>query len=88
MNRIEKLLIMTSVAVVAVVAVGSVCTDVDGENLNFERGSAGWKLPPAYSVRKGDGLNGTSFGSAAEKTGARTIKISLAPNEPALYRIK
>ena len=28
------------------------------------------------------------FGSAAEKTGSRTIKISLAPNEPALYRIK
>lgn len=28
------------------------------------------------------------FGTAAQKTGARTIKISLAPNEPALYRIK
>jgi hypothetical protein len=28
------------------------------------------------------------FGSAAEKTGSRTINISLAQNEPALYRIK
>ena len=28
------------------------------------------------------------FGPAAEKTGVRTVKISLAPNEPALYRIK
>ena len=28
------------------------------------------------------------FGPAAEKTGARTLKISLAPNEPAFYRIK
>ena len=27
------------------------------------------------------------FGAAAEKTGPRTLKISLAPNEPALYRI-
>ena len=27
------------------------------------------------------------FGAAAEKTGPRTLRISLAPNEPALYRI-
>ena len=27
------------------------------------------------------------FGAAAEKTGPRTLKISLAPNEPALYKI-
>ena len=31
---------------------------------------------------------GSEFGSAAEKTGARTLAVSLAPNEPALYRIK
>ena len=29
-----------------------------------------------------------AFGPAAEKTGPRTLKVSLAPNEPALYRIK
>ena len=28
------------------------------------------------------------FGPAAEKTGTRTMRISIAPNEPALYRIK
>ena len=28
------------------------------------------------------------FGPAAERTSARTIRISLAPNEPALYKIK
>ena len=28
------------------------------------------------------------FGPAAEKTSTRTMSISLAPNEPALYRIK
>ena len=28
------------------------------------------------------------FGHAAEKTDVRTVKISLAPNEPALYRIR
>ena len=27
------------------------------------------------------------FGPAADKTGERTFKVSLAPNEPALYRI-
>ena len=31
-----------------------------GENLDFERGSVGWNLPPAYSVKKGVGMNGTS----------------------------
>ena len=56
----KKLLIMTCVAVLAVLAVGSACADVDGENLNFERGSAGWKLPPAYSVRTGEGVNATA----------------------------
>ena len=29
-----------------------------------------------------------AFGPAATKTGARTLKVSLAPNEPAFYRIK
>ena len=29
-------------------------------NLDFERGDEGWKLPPAYSVAKGAGMNGTS----------------------------
>ena len=28
------------------------------------------------------------FGPAAAKTGARTLSVSLAPNEPAFYRIK
>jgi len=32
---------------------------LDGANLNFERGADGWKLPPAYSVRAGEGLNAT-----------------------------
>ena len=32
---------------------------LDGANLNFERGADGWKLPPAYSVRDGEGLNAT-----------------------------
>ena len=29
-----------------------------------------------------------AFGPAAEKTGDRTLKVSLAPNEPALYRVR
>ncbi|MBR2838803.1 MAG: hypothetical protein IKE55_08475 [Kiritimatiellae bacterium] len=29
-------------------------------NLDFERGEEGWRLPPAYSVAKGAGMNGTS----------------------------
>ena len=29
-----------------------------------------------------------AFGPAAERTGACRLKVSLAPNEPALYRIK
>ena len=29
-----------------------------------------------------------AFGPAAEKTGKRTLKVSLAPNEPALYRVR
>ena len=29
-----------------------------------------------------------AFGPAAEKTGQRTLKVSLAPNEPALYKIR
>ena len=29
-------------------------------NLDFERGGEGWWLPPAYSVAKGVGMNGTS----------------------------
>lgn len=29
-----------------------------------------------------------AFGPAAEKSGARTLNVSLAPNEPALYRIR
>ena len=29
-------------------------------NLDFERGAEGWRLPPAYSVAKGAGMNGTS----------------------------
>ena len=29
-------------------------------NLDFERGDEGWWLPPAYSVAKGVGMNGTS----------------------------
>ena len=33
---------------------------VYGENLNFERGDIGWKLPPAYSIRSGEGQNGTA----------------------------
>ena len=32
---------------------------LDGANLNFERGTDGWELPPAYSVRAGEGLNAT-----------------------------
>lgn len=29
-----------------------------------------------------------AFGPAAEKTGPRTLKVSLAPNEPALYKVR
>ena len=29
-------------------------------NLDFERGGEGWRLPPAYSVSRGAGMNGTS----------------------------
>ena len=29
-----------------------------------------------------------AFGPAAEKTGQRTLKVSLAPNEPALYKVR
>ena len=29
-----------------------------------------------------------AFGPAAVRTGARTLKVALAPNEPAFYRIK
>ena len=28
------------------------------------------------------------LGPAAQKTGARTLKVSLAPNQPAFYRLK
>ena len=31
---------------------------------------------------------GAEFGPAAEKTGARALSVSLAPNEPAFYRIR
>ena len=42
------------------VAPNVVHADIVGENLDFERGSAGWNLPPAYSVKKGAGMNGTA----------------------------
>ncbi len=29
-----------------------------------------------------------AFGPAAKKTGERTLKVSLSPNEPALYRVR
>ena len=31
-----------------------------GGMFNFERGAEGWQLPPAYSVVKGEGMNGTA----------------------------
>ena len=56
----KRLLAMACAVFEASVAVGVSTTDGDGENLNFERGSTGWKLPPAYSVKKGEGMNGTA----------------------------
>ncbi len=47
-------------AFVMTAASGVVHADGVGENLDFERGSVGWTLPPAYSVRKGAGMNGTA----------------------------
>ena len=56
----KRLLAMACAVFEASVAVGVSTTDGDGENLNFERGSTGWKLPSAYSVKKGEGMNGTA----------------------------
>jgi len=51
----------TACAAFVIAAVSSVVhADVVGENLDFERGGAGWNLPPAYSVKKGAGMNGTA----------------------------
>ena len=51
----------TACAAFVIAAVSAVVhADVVGENLDFERGSAGWNLPPAYSVQKGAGMNGTA----------------------------
>ena len=48
------------VAVVFVLAMVHAASAIDGANLNFERGDFGWSLPPAYSVMKGEGMNGTA----------------------------
>ena len=59
-KQCKGLAAMACVAFVATVASNVVYADGDVENLNFERGSIGWKLPPAYSVKKGAGMNGTA----------------------------
>ena len=38
----------------------AMCGAVAAEVFNFENGAAGWQLPPAYSVVKGEGMNGTA----------------------------
>ena len=55
-----RLLKTMGAAFMMTVAPNVVHADVVGENLDFERGSAGWNLPPAYSVKKGAGMNGTA----------------------------
>ena len=59
--------VIKSLAVACAVALGSGAAaaetsgrPVDGKMLNFERGDAGWKLKPNYSVAKGEGMNGTA----------------------------
>ena len=54
-------LLKTMGAVFATTAAATVVhADGVGENLDFVRGGEGWRLPPAYSVKKGAGMNGTS----------------------------
>lgn len=57
---VSAALALACAAFVATVASNVAYADVDVENLNFERGSAGWRLQPAYSVKKGAGMNGTA----------------------------
>ena len=61
MQAIAMRLLKTVFAVFATTAASTVVhADGVGENLDFERGGEGWRLPPAYSVKKGAGMNGTA----------------------------
>ena len=55
-----RLLKTMGAAFMMTVASNVIHADAVGENLDFERGGAGWNLPPAYSVKKGAGMNGTA----------------------------